>query len=237
MVAKWTTIGRDNHLYQNVAIAHPPQDVRYKGEKSFVIIGDRNVIREFVTIHRATGEGEKTVIGNENLLMIHSHVPHNARIGNQVTLGGYVGISGYTVIEDQAVIGGMTGIHQFVRIGRMTMVGGHSRVVQDVPPYMLVAGSPAQVRGINSVGLQRRGVSTEAQGEIKKAFRIIYKSGLRASQIVDQLKRELKPLEEIKNIISFLEQESARGITKKLEEIELKEAEELILPEIPELGI
>jgi UDP-N-acetylglucosamine acyltransferase len=232
---RWTTIGKNNVIHQGVSIGAPPQDVKYKGEKGEVIIGDKNIIREFVTIHLPSGEGNKTIIGNENFIMVHAHIPHNCKIGNQVVIGGYVGLAGYTEIEDQVTIGGLAGIHQFVRIGRLSMVGAQSKVLQDVPPFMLVEGHPAQIRSINTIGLQRRGVSNEAIAEVRKAFKLIYESGNNTEKAITEMKKRLRPLPEIEQLTRFLEKESHRGINKKtaLEE----EAEELILPEIPELGI
>ncbi len=236
VISRWVKIGCDNKIFQGCSIGSAPQDIRYKGEKGEIIIGDRNTIREFATIHLPIGgEGSKTVIGNDNYIMVHAHIPHNCEIGNQVVVGGYVGLAGHTKIEDQATIGGLAGIHQFVRIGRLAMIGAQSKVVQDIPPFMLVEGSPAEAKGVNSIGMQRRGISFEAQAEIKKAFKIIYETKQATEKIVDELKKRLRPLDEITHIIKFLEQESKRGISKKvaIEEID----EDLILPELPELGI
>lgn len=233
-ITGWATIGRDNVIHNGVSIGAPPQDIKYKGEKGEIIIGDKNIIREFVTVHIPSGAG-KTIIGNENFIMVQAHVPHNCKIGNQVVIGGYAGLAGYTEIGDQAVIGGMAGIHQFVRIGRLTMVGAQSKVTQDIPPFMLVEGNPAQVRGINSIGIQRRGISQDGQSEIKKAFKLIYETGHNAAEAAREIRKRLRPLPEIEQLASFLEEESHRGISKKTT-IE-QEAEELLLPEIPELGI
>jgi UDP-N-acetylglucosamine acyltransferase len=234
IIAGWTTIGQGNHIYHGTSIGTPPQDFKYKGEKGEILIGDRNVIREFVTIHTPSGGGQ-TVIGNDNMIMVHAHIPHNCRIGNGVVIGGYVGLAGYTEIEDYVIIGGLAGIHQFVRIGRLTMVGAQSKVTQDIPPFMLVDGNPAQVRGINTIGLQRRGISIDAQGEIKKAFKLIYESGYNTAEAAKEIRKRLRAMHEIDQVASFLEKESHRGIGKKtaLEE----EIEELIFPEIPELGV
>lgn len=235
LVARWTSIGKENHLYQGVTVGTPPQDFKYKGEKGEIIIGDKNIIREFVTIHLPSGEGGQTIIGDENFIMVHAHVPHNCKIGNQVVVGGYVGLAGYAEIEDQVIIGGLAGIHQFVRIGRLTMVGAQSKVVKDIPPFMLVEGNPAQVRGINSIGLQRRGIPNEAQAELRKAFKLIYESGNTTAKAAAEIKKRLRPLPEIEQLVAFLQEESKRGISKKTA-IE-REVEELVLPEIPELGI
>jgi len=234
-ISRWTKIGQDNIIHHGVSIGAAPQDIRYKGERGEIIIGDRNIIREFVTVHLPSGEGRQTKIGNDNFIMVHAHVPHNCQIGNQVVIGGYVGLAGHTQIEDQAIIGGMAGVHQFVRIGRLAMVGAQSKIVQDIPPFMLAEGNPAEVRGINSIGLQRRGLSQEVVAEIKKAFKLIYETKQSTEKTVEELKKRLRPLEEINHLISFLEKESQRGISKKvsLEEVE----EELIFPDLPELGI
>lgn len=235
VIRKWTKIGKNNQIMQGVSIAAAPQDLRYKGERGEVIIGDGNIIREFVTIHLPSGEGKKTIIGNDNLIMVHAHIPHNCEIGNNTVIGGYVGLAGYTKIEDQVIIGGMAGVHQFVRIGRLAMIGAQSKIVQDIPPFMLVEGSPAEARGVNLIGLQRKGLSHEAQAEIKKAFKIIYETKQSTEKIVEELKKRLRPLDEITQIIKFLEEESKRGISKKvaIEEID----EDLVFPDIPELGI
>jgi UDP-N-acetylglucosamine acyltransferase len=234
LITGQTTIGKENVIHNGVSIGAPPQDIKYKGEKGAIVIGDKNIIREFVTIHTPSAAGE-TRIGNENFIMVQAHVPHNCKIGNQVVIGGYVGLAGYTEIEDQAVIGGLAGIHQFVRIGRLAMVGAQSKVTQDIPPFMLVEGNPAQVRGINSIGIQRRGVSLDGQSEIKKAFKLLYESGHNTAEAAKEIRKRLRPLPEIDQLVAFLEDESHRGINKKtaLE----AEAEELLLPEIPELGI
>jgi UDP-N-acetylglucosamine acyltransferase len=234
-INRWTTIGKHNQIHQGVSIGAPPQDHKYKGEKGEIVIGDKNIIREFVTIHLPSGEGNKTVIGNENFIMVHAHIPHNCKIGNQVVVGGYVGLGGYTEIDDQVTIGGLAGIHQFVRIGRLTMIGAQSKVLQDVPPFMLMEGNPAQIRGINSIGLQRRGVSNEAIAEIKKAFKLIYESGNNTEKALAEIKKRLRLMPEIEQIAQFLEEESRRGISRKTA-VET-EADELVLPEIPELGI
>ncbi|MFA6431788.1 MAG: acyl-ACP--UDP-N-acetylglucosamine O-acyltransferase [Candidatus Margulisiibacteriota bacterium] len=236
VISRWTKIGKDNIIHQSVSIAAAPQDLRYKGEKGEVIIGDKNTIREFVTIHLPTGgEGNKTIIGNENYIMVHAHIPHNCRIGNQVVIGGYVGLAGHTDIGDQVIIGGLAGVHQFVRIGRLAMIGAQSKIVQDIPPFMLVEGSPAEARGINAIGIQRRGISYDAQAEIKKAFKIIYENKQSTDKVVEDLRKNLRQLDEIKQIIHFLEQESKRGISKKVAPEEIDD--DLVFPELPELGI
>lgn len=234
-INRWVTLGKNNVIHQGVSLGAPPQDIKYKGEKGEVIIGDNNIIREFVTIHLPAGAGEQTAIGNDNFIMVHAHIPHNCKIGSQVVIGGYVGLAGYTEIGDQAIIGGLAGVHQFVRVGRLAMVGAQSKVLKDVPPFMIVDGNPAQIRGVNSIGIQRRGLSNEAAAEIKKAFKIIYDSAASPAHASQEIKKRLRPLPEIEQLVAFLEKESKRGISKKasLEE----ESEELLFPDIPELGI
>ncbi len=236
VIHRWTKIGKNNHIFPNCSIGGAPQDIRYKGEKGEVIIGDNNVIREFVTIHLPAGTNNKTIIGSNNFIMVHAHIPHNAVIGNFVVIGGYCGIAGHVHIDDYAVIGGMAGIHQFVRIGKMVMVGAQSKVTQDVPPYMLVEGDPAQVRTINAIGLSRRGVTQDSISEIRKAFKIIYGSNMNMSQALEEVKKKVRQVDEIKTLIGFIEDGSRRGISKKPlspEEIE----EDLLFPDLPEIGI
>ena len=169
-----TTIGKDNQIFPGAAIGLEPQDLKYRGANSQVIIGDRNRIREYVTINRATDEGEATVIGNDNLLMAYSHVGHNCVIDDEVVIANSVAIAGHVYIESMATISGVLGIHQFVHIGRMAMVGGMSRISRDVPPYMTVEGNPARVRSLNLIGLKRRGVPQAEIKQLKKAFRLLY---------------------------------------------------------------
>ncbi|MFA4858119.1 MAG: acyl-ACP--UDP-N-acetylglucosamine O-acyltransferase [Candidatus Margulisiibacteriota bacterium] len=234
VINRWTKIGKNNKIFQSVSIAAAPQDFRYKGEKGWVVIGDNNLIREFVTIHLPTKEGGETCIGSNNFIMVHAHVPHDCTIGNNCIIGGYVGIGGHTVFEDFCVIGGMAGIHQFCRIGRNAMVGAHSKVVQDVPPYMIVDGNPAQIRAVNIISLQRNNFSIEAQAEIKKAFKLLYGTKTKFEDAVEEIKKKVRRLPEIDRLIKFLEDGSRRGISKKTD---LVAAEDLIFPDIPEIGI
>ncbi len=242
IIRKWTTVGSDNIINHNVSIGLPPQDYKYKGERNEIIIGNKNIIREFVTIHLPSGEGKQTVIGNENFIMVYAHIPHNCRVGNQAIIGGYVGLGGHTVVEDQVVIGGLVGIHQGTRLGRLAMIGSSSKVVQDIPPFMLFDGNPGYVRGLNLIGMQRRGISDEAQAEIKKCFKMLYMSRVNIKNAVDEIRKKVKMLDEVEQLVNFLEADSVRGISKKregsgaiIEETEIEK--ELLFPEIPEIGI
>jgi len=243
IIRKWTSIGSGNVVHHNVSIGLPPQDYKYKGERNEIVIGDKNVIREFVTVHLPSGEGTKTEIGNENFIMVYAHIPHNCKVGNQTVIGGYVGLGGYTKIEDQVVIGGLAGIHQNTRIGRLAMIGSSSKVTQDVPPFMLFDGNPGYIRGLNLIGMQRRGISEETISEIKKCFKILYMSRSSTQHAISEIRKKVKISNEVEQLLAFLEAESARGISKKregaeaiIEEAEI-EKEELLFPDIPEIGI
>jgi UDP-N-acetylglucosamine acyltransferase len=199
-----TTIGQDNQIFPGAAIGLEPQDLKYKGANSEVIIGDRNRIREYVTINRATDEGEATVIGNDNLLMAYSHVGHNCIIGNEVVIANSVAIAGHVQIESMAIISGVLGIHQFVHIGTMSMVGGMSRISRDVPPYMMVEGNPARVRSLNLVGLKRRGFSNEEIRQLKQAFRLLYLQNISVKDAIAQL-NHLSDNRHIKHLQKFMQ--------------------------------
>ncbi len=180
-------IGDDNEIFPGAAIGLEPQDLKYQGAESWVKIGNKNKIREYVTINRATGEGEVTRIGNNNLLMAYVHVAHNCLLGNNVIIANNVALAGHVQIESRAIIGGVLGVHQFVHIGRLAMVGGMSRIDRDVPPYMTVEGSPARVRSLNSIGLKRAGLTSEELSYLKKAFRTIYRSSQSINKALEQL--------------------------------------------------
>jgi UDP-N-acetylglucosamine acyltransferase len=209
-----TTIGRDNQIFPGAAIGLEPQDLKYRGANSEVIIGDRNRIREYVTINRATEGGEATVIGNDNLLMAYSHLGHNCIIGNEVVIANSVAIAGHVHIESMAIISGVLGIHQFVHIGQMAMVGGMSRISRDVPPYMMVEGNPAKVRSLNLVGLKRRGFSPEEIRQLKQAFRFLYLQNLPVQKAISQLDQLTDNLhvKHLQKFIQFSLADNRRGL-------------------------
>jgi len=194
VVTGWTKIGKECHIFQGASIGEVPQDLKFKGEKSFTYIGDRTVIREGSTVHRATGEGEETRIGNDCLLMALTHVAHNCVIGNRVIMSNLASLAGHAIVEDRAVVGGMTGVHQFVKIGRNAMIGGMSRLTQDVVPYTIVAGQPAKVAGLNSVGISRAGIELSSRRSLKQAYRILYRSGLSLQKAVEIIEQEVPPV-------------------------------------------
>lgn len=199
-----TTLGQECRVFAGAKLGGPPQDLKYKGEKSFLIIGDRNTIREEVTIHRATGEGVATRIGNDNMLMAYCHVGHNCELGNHISMANQSGISGHVIIEDRVVISGMVGVHQYVRIGRLTIVGGFSKVVQDIPPFMMSDGRPAEIVGLNVIGLRRAGTSPSVRSGLKQAFKLIYRSGLNLSQAIETVETEVDPSPERDYLLSFI---------------------------------
>lgn len=204
-VKSGTTLGQGNIIEQGAILGGDPQDRRYAGEPTFLVLGDENHVREYVTIHRATGEGNATVLGSRNFIMATCHIGHNATLGDDITMANAVGISGHVVIENMVTIGGMTGVHQFVRIGRLAMVGGMSRIVRDVPPYMLVEGVEQSVRDINAVGLRRIGITQEARLALHKACKLMFKSQLGLSHAVEIVHREVRITPEVQDLIDFAE--------------------------------
>jgi UDP-N-acetylglucosamine acyltransferase len=183
-----TAIGVGNRIFSGAIIGSEPQDLKYKGGESWVKIGDYNQIREYVTINRATEENAVTQLGDYNLLMAYAHVAHNCVIENEVIIANSVALAGHIYIESKARISGVLGVHQFVHIGRLAMVGGMSRIERDVPPFTIVEGNPSRVRSLNLVGLQRSGVSSEDLSELKKAFRLVYRSDVTFQAALEQLK-------------------------------------------------
>jgi len=199
-----TTVGADCQLSFGAAIGGSPQDQNYQGEPTRVVIGDRNVIREYVTIHRATGEGNVTRVGDDNMLMAATHLGHNCEVGNRVMLSTLSGMSGHTIIEDQAIIGGMVGSHQRVRVGRLAMVSGYSKLSQDVPPFSLVDGKPARVVGPNTVGLRRAGIGLETRRALQRAFRLLYRSGIAWPRALEMVREQLGSFPEVSYLLEFL---------------------------------
>jgi len=212
VIEGWTQIGKNNLISHGAVIGTEPQDIKYKNEETYVKIGDGNIIREFVTIHRAATKGHATIIGNFNMLMAYVHVAHNCILGNEITIANSVGLSGHVEVEDQAVIGGMAGIHQFVKIGRLAMVGGFSKVTKDIPPFAIVDGQPARLYGINFRGMRRRNIGSEIRSDIKTAFKIMSDSGLSLSESIKKIKKTLKSSPELNHLIHFLENPSRMGI-------------------------
>ena len=205
-IQKYTRIGRECEIHQGTVLGGPPQDTKFKGEKSFLEIGDKNCIREFVTIHRASGEGETTRVGNSNMFMAYSHIGHNCEIGSHITMASYCGVSGHVTIDDSANISGLVGIHQFCRIGTLAMIGGVSGVVKDIPPYMIANGQRASVIDININGLRRAGVSPKVRGELRIAFKLLNRAGLNQSQALSAILAEIPTSPELELLLNFIRQ-------------------------------
>jgi UDP-N-acetylglucosamine acyltransferase len=210
-IYRGTEIGEGTVIHQGAVIGGNPQDYGHKGEETFTRIGKNNIIREHVTIHRGTVGGSTTVIGDNNFLMVQSHVGHNCRIEDNVIVANGALLAGYVEVEKGAFISGNVVFHQFCRVGRYAMIGGFTGVNKDVPPYMLVRG-PSVIRGINLVGLRRTGFSREVIREIKEAYKLLFLSGMLTKEAVSKIKENLKS-DEIAHLISFIES-SKRGICK-----------------------
>jgi UDP-N-acetylglucosamine acyltransferase len=207
-----TRLGQSNEIFPFASIGLRTQDLKWKGGLTRTEIGDHNTIRECVTIHSATGEGEATVIGSHNNILANSHIGHNVVLGNRVIIS-MAALAGHVVVEDYALVGGLSAVHQFCRIGTMAMTGGCTKVVQDVPPYVIVDGNPAEARTINKVGLERNGVSEAAQAALRQAYKILFREGLTTSNALARIESELPPLPEVKHLVQFI-RGSERGITK-----------------------
>lgn len=207
----YTIIGKNNHIFSNAVIGSIPQDLKYRGEKSGLIIGDNNIIREYVTINPGTGKNGKTIIGNNNLLMAYAHIAHDCIIGNNTIIANVGTLAGHVLVEDKAIIGGLAAVHQFVRIGRFAIVGGCSKVVQDIPPYSICDGHPAKVRSINTVGLKRAGFDAKKRDILRKAFKILFFSGHPLLTGLEILRQDDSLCEEVAYLIDFVKN-SKRGI-------------------------
>jgi UDP-N-acetylglucosamine acyltransferase len=205
VVKQHTSLGRRCRVSPYVVLGHEPQDVKFHGEESYLRIGDDNVLREMVTLHRATGEGSQTVIGNNNILMAYVHVGHNCSIGSNTMISNSTGIAGHVTIEDKVVIGGFVGVHQFAHIGKMAMLSAMSKVVQDVPPFCLADGRPAKITGLNIRGLRRNGINSDQRNQVSSAFKYLYRSGLNTSQALEKIYAEVPPSETLDYFLQFVE--------------------------------
>ncbi len=205
-------IGLGNRFYAFSSIGQQTQDLKYVGEPTFLKIGDHNTFREFCTVHRGTGQGCTTRIGNRGNFLAYSHIAHDCIVGDGVIFSNNGTIAGHVVVEDHAIIGGLTAVHQFCRIGKHAITGGCSKIVQDVPPFMIADGNPAEVRGFNKIGMERHGFPEETVKQIKEAYRTIYRANLNLQQAVERLREQPHGLE-IAHLIAFVTS-SQRGIIK-----------------------
>ena len=205
--------GARNKFYAYCSIGQQTQDLKYQGEPTYLEIGDENTFREFVTVNRSTSSEGKTRVGSCGNFLAYSHIGHDCDVGDAVIFSNNGTLAGHVQVGDHAVMGGLTAVHQFCRIGRFAITGGCSKIVQDVPPFMIADGNPAKVRGINLIGLERKGFPAENLKSIKEAFRLIYRSKLNTRQAIEAMRKELPQNEEIKEIIDFIEK-SERGIIR-----------------------
>ncbi|HKS27619.1 MAG TPA: acyl-ACP--UDP-N-acetylglucosamine O-acyltransferase [Pyrinomonadaceae bacterium] len=212
VVKSHTTLGRGNRVAEHAVLGGLPQDVKFKGEKTLLRIGDDNLIREFVTIHRAAGEGEATIVGSRNFLMIGVHIAHNCVIGDDNIFANEVALAGHITVEDHVFLSNNVGAHQFIRMGRFAMVGGKSKIVQDVLPFFTTDGNPARVRGLNSVGLRRAGFSSDARRALKEAYQLLFRRGLPLQEALQEM--ECVNEENVQHLLSFI-RGSARGFTRE----------------------
>ncbi|MEJ2679181.1 MAG: acyl-ACP--UDP-N-acetylglucosamine O-acyltransferase [Gemmatimonadota bacterium] len=207
-----TVVGTGSHIHHGAVLGTDPQDLKFQGEDTRLVVGDRAVIREYATLNRGTSASGRTIVGSDVLFMAYSHVAHDCVIGDHVILANSVNMGGHVEIQDWAIVGGLTAIHQFVRIGAHAFVGGASRVPKDVAPFVRAAGNPIEMAGLNSVGLQRRGFSAEARRELKRAYRIMFRSNLNVTEALEHARADLEILPEVDQFLRFFE-ESERGVS------------------------
>lgn len=211
VVKRFTRLGARNRVFEHAVIGGEPQDVKFKGETSYLEIGDDNIIREFCTFHRANGEGLTTRIGSRNFFMVGCHVAHNCVIGDDNIFANEVALAGHITIEDHVFLSNNVGAHQFVRMGRYAMIGGKSKIVQDVLPFFITDGNPATVRGVNSVGLRRAGFSESERRALKDAYRQLFRSKMPISEVLEELAQVDN--EHVAHLLSFI-RGSKRGFIR-----------------------
>lgn len=214
VIGDWTEIGENNQIYHLASVGPAPQDLKYRGEECWTRIGNNNIIREFATIHRGTVTGiSETVVGNNNLFMAYSHVAHDCRIGNRVVMANSATLAGHVTIEDDVILGGLVAVHQFSSVGAHAMVGGGTLVVLDIPPYTISTPGKrdAKLRGLNLVGLKRRGFSDDVILKLKKAYKTLFMADLKLPDAIARLKSEISGCPEVDYLLAFIER-SERGI-------------------------
>jgi UDP-N-acetylglucosamine acyltransferase len=204
-------LGANVHVGSGSILGGAPQDIKYRGEETAVEIGDGTVIREYTTINRGTTHSFKTTVGKNGFIMSYVHLGHDCHIGDAVILVNSVQLAGHVTIEDRAIVSGLTAVHQFVRIGRYSFIGGCSRVAQDVPPYTRAVGNPIKLYGLNSVGLRRNNFPDDVVRELKRAYRLFFRSELNLSQAVQRAEAELEPLPEVQEFVRFVS-DTNRGV-------------------------
>jgi UDP-N-acetylglucosamine acyltransferase len=215
-IDKWTHIGKRCQIYQYASLGASPQHLRYNGEETYVIVGDNNIIREYVTVHRGTPFGNgKTVLGDENFIMAYAHVAHDCILGNRIVMASYAALGGHVEIGDHAIIGGIVAIHQFVRIGTYAFVGGATALTRDIPPSVTASGMKVKFYGINVVNLQRNNVPAEVITGLRKAYKVLFRSHLTMEEAIKKVHEDpVYVLPEVKHMVDFI-QGSKRGVTRR----------------------
>ena len=208
-----TRLGAENEIFPFASIGLKTQDLKWKGGLTRTAIGNGNTFREYVTVHSATGDGEVTRVGSHNHILAYCHLAHNVHLGDHVIMSNVATLAGHVTVEDYAVIGGLVAIHQFCRVGRMAIIGGCSKVVQDVPPFMLADGNPAETKTINKVGLDRNGIPDQTQAALKQAYKILFREGLTVSNALLRIEKDVPPLPEVLHLVQFA-RSSERGLGK-----------------------
>jgi UDP-N-acetylglucosamine acyltransferase len=208
-----TELGEANTIYPFASIGLQSQDLKHSGGTTHTRIGNHNTFREYVTVHSATNDGDVTVIGSHNNLLAYTHVAHDCQLGDHIVMSNVATLAGHVTVEDRAIIGGVAAVHQFCRIGTMSIIGGCSKVVQDIPPYMLADGNPTITRALNKEGLKRNDVSEESQAALKQAHRILFRENLTFTKGIDKTRADVLASEEIKHLLTFIES-SQRGIAR-----------------------
>jgi len=214
LVTGWTTVGAGCRLHHGAVLGSPPQDLKYGGaEPSYLEVGDRTEIREYATLNLATEPGATTRVGSDCLLMAYSHIAHNCHLGNRVIVANAVQFAGYVTVEDWAIVGGGTVVHQFARIGCHAMIGGGTRISQDVAPYIKLGGSPPRLAGVNSVGLERRGVAPAVREALERAYRLLFRGGRSTADAIVAMRAAYPDIAEVEHLARFAET-STRGLTR-----------------------
>jgi UDP-N-acetylglucosamine acyltransferase len=218
VIKEWAAIGKNCEIFTGAVIGEITQDLKFRGERSFVEIGDNNKIREYVTINRGTHKDSITKIGNNNLIMAYAHIAHDCTIGDNVVIANNGTLAGYVTIEDKVILGGLAAVHQFVRIGTLAIIGGCSKVVKHIPPYAMADGHPAKIYGLNMIGLQRAGIPPSSKAILKRAFRILFNSSLSLPSALKEISKTLPSSnKELKNLVHFLKtvkSDTQRGVCK-----------------------
>lgn len=208
-----TEIGSENTFYPFASIGLRTQDLKWDGGTTWTRIGSNNTFREYVTVHSATADGDATVIGSHNNLLAYTHVAHDCQLGDHIIMSNVGTLAGHVIVEDRAIVGGLAAVHQFCRIGTMSIIGGCSKVVQDVPPYIMVDGNPAATRTLNKEGLKRNGVNEDTQKSMRQAYRILFRSEQTFTNAVKQVRADVATSPELEHLLAFIES-SERGIAK-----------------------